>query len=145
MVNAEGSGAAGRSRAGTAVRVWGTRVGWLAAELIALTPPLAVAALFLAAFSGMACLAPGSEPIPGPEVHPAQFDPLIPVAVVAAGAFAGVAVWGAAKAKPLVWKTQLVLILVTVAAVALWHDPDPTCTVEHAGAAPIGTLPPTQS
>lgn len=145
MVNAEGSGLGGRSWTGTAVRVWGTRLGWLVAELIALTPPVAVAAFFLALFSGMACLAPGSEPMPSPEVHRASFDPLIPVAVLAAGAFAGVAVWGAAKGKPLVWKTQVVLILVTVGAVALYHDPHPTCTVEHAGGAPMGTPPRTQS
>ncbi|MFF4536164.1 hypothetical protein [Streptomyces aureus] len=137
MVDVEGADFEGRPRGGTAARVWGSRLAWLVAELVVLTPPLAFALLVLALFSAGGCLAPGSEPLQGPEVHPALFDPRIPVAVLAAAAFACVAVWGAVKEKPLVWKTQVALILVTGVLAVLFHEPHPTCTVEDTRAAAL--------
>ncbi|MFJ8946340.1 hypothetical protein ACIRG4_24430 [Streptomyces sp. NPDC102395] len=130
MINAEGSGVGGTSRTDTAAQVWGRRLGYLVLELIALTPPLAAGAFFLIVLSVLPCSAPGGEPIANAEISTALFDPLIPIAALVIGAFAIVAVWGAYRGKPLVWKTQVVLILVTVSLAALCHDPHPTCTVE---------------
>ncbi len=49
------------------------------------------------------------------------------------GAFAVVALWGAYRGKQLVWKTQIVLMPVTIGVAALCHAPHPTCTLEQAG------------
>ncbi|MGV9706186.1 hypothetical protein [Streptomyces sp. NPDC003483] len=118
------------TRGGVSLRTWLTRGKYLLLELGALILGLGFPGYITLLLSAFRCMAPGQDETEGRPsvVYPADFDPVVPFAVMVLMALAGIAVWGAYRVKPMVWKTQAVLALVTVVAAFALHDPHPTCT-----------------
>lgn len=127
-------------RGGVALRAWLVRGKYLLFEVVALAPLFAAVGFCLRLVSAFSCMAPGSEPEDSVVVHVAWFDPVIPFTVMVIAALTTIAVWGAYRDKPMVWKTQAVLALIVVIAAMELHDPHPTCTRETtvAAATPAG-------